>query len=46
MDALMGGYHERFPEPEPEDLAPKRPPGPSDDDDFHGHNFARDDKGW
>jgi DNA-binding protein YbaB len=46
MDALMGGYHERFPEPEPEDPAPRRPSGPADDDDFGGHNFARDDKGW
>jgi hypothetical protein len=25
---------------------PPRPTGPSDDDDFGGHNFARDDKGW
>jgi len=47
MDALMGGYHERFPEPPPEEpVAPRRPPGPSDDDDFGGHNFARDNKGW
>jgi DNA-binding protein YbaB len=47
MDALMGGYHEKFPEPEPEDpAAARRPAGPSDDDDFGGHNFARDDKGW
>ncbi|MFI6097913.1 YbaB/EbfC family nucleoid-associated protein [Lentzea sp. NPDC051213] len=46
MGALMGGYHERFPEPEPADPAPRRPAGPSDDDDFGGHNFARDNKGW
>jgi DNA-binding protein YbaB len=46
MDALMGGYHERFPEPPPENPAPARPTGPTDDDDFGGHNFARDDKGW
>jgi DNA-binding protein YbaB len=47
MGALMGGYHERFPEPPPEEpVAPRRPPGPSDDDDFGGHNFARDNKGW
>lgn len=46
MDALMGGYHERFPEPPPVDPVPPRPTGPSDDDDFGGHNFARDDKGW
>jgi DNA-binding protein YbaB len=44
MDALMGGYHERFPEPPPEQPVERR--GPSDDDDFGGHNFARDDKGW
>jgi len=47
MDALMGGYQERFPEPPPEEpAAPARPTGPSDDDDFGGHNFARDTKGW
>ncbi|MET8759572.1 YbaB/EbfC family nucleoid-associated protein [Lentzea sp. NPDC004782] len=46
MDALMGGYQERFPEPPPEQPADRRPSGPSDDDDFGGHNFARDDKGW
>lgn len=47
MDALMGGYEERFPEPPPEEpAAPARPTGPVDDDDFGGHNFARDDKGW
>ncbi len=46
MDALMGGYHEKFPEPPPEELVERRPAGPSDDDDFGGHNFARDDKGW
>jgi DNA-binding protein YbaB len=46
MDALMGGYAERFPEPEPEEPVERRPSGPSDDDDFGGHNFARDDKGW
>lgn len=47
MDALMGGYHEKFPEPPPEDpAAARRPAGPSDDDDFGGHNFARDNKGW
>jgi DNA-binding protein YbaB len=45
MDALMGGYHERFPEPEPDQPVQRRSPGP-DDDDFGGHNFARDDKGW
>ncbi|MFD4639627.1 YbaB/EbfC family nucleoid-associated protein [Lentzea sp. NPDC058436] len=45
MDALMGGYHERFPEPPPVE-PPARPTGPSDDDDFGGHNFARDNKGW
>lgn len=44
MDALMGGYHERFPEPEPDEPVQRRSPGP--DDDFGGHNFARDDKGW
>jgi len=44
MDALMGGYQERFPEPPPEPPAERR--GPTDDDDFGGHNFARDDKGW
>jgi len=47
MDALLGGYHEKFPEPPPEDpAAARRPAGPSDDDDFGGHNFARDSKGW
>ena len=46
MDALMGGYQERFPEPEPEQPVERRPAGPSDDDDFGGHNFARDNKGW
>ncbi|GHH47489.1 YbaB/EbfC family nucleoid-associated protein [Lentzea cavernae] len=47
MDALMGGYQERFPEPPPEEPGtPPRPTGPPDDDDFGGHNFARDTKGW
>ena len=47
MGALVGGYQERFPEPPPgEPVAPPRPTGPADDDDFGGHNFARDDKGW
>jgi DNA-binding protein YbaB len=45
MGALIGGYHERFPEPEPEEPVRERGPRP-DDDDFGGHNFARDDKGW
>lgn len=46
MGALLGGYQERFPEPPPEEPGERRPSGPSDDDDFGGHNFARDNKGW
>ena len=45
MGALIGGYHERFPEPEPDEPVRERSPRP-DDDDFGGHNFARDNKGW
>ena len=46
MDALMGGYQERFPEPPPEQPAFERPSPRPDDDDFGGHNFATDKRGW
>lgn len=47
MNAILGGYREKFPEPEPEGAEPpRRGPQPGDDDDFGGHNWARDKKGW
>lgn len=48
MNAIMGGYREKFPQPPEPDQAepPRRAPQPSDEDDFQGHNWARDQKGW
>ncbi len=50
MDAIMGGFREKFPPAEPEDAAPRREPRPHDDDDFAGRDWAtdrRNDKdGW
>ncbi|SDG24108.1 Conserved DNA-binding protein YbaB [Lentzea fradiae] len=48
MGAIVGGLQEKFPPP-PEPPAPEPPrrgPQPTDDDDFQGHNWARDQKGW
>ncbi|MBB5801597.1 DNA-binding protein YbaB [Saccharothrix ecbatanensis] len=43
MDAIMGGFREKFPPPpEPDATAPARAPRPDDDDDFGGHNWATD----
>lgn len=47
MTAIVGGLQEKFPPP-PDPQAPQPPrrgPEPTDDD-FQGHNWARDTKGW
>lgn len=46
MNAIMGGIQEKFPQPPQETEQPHRAPQPPNDDDFQGHNWARDQKGW
>ena len=53
LDAIMGGFREKFPPADPaapESAAPRREPQPDDDEDFAGRDWAsdrRNDKmGW